>query len=399
MRTISRRSSFWVAAAIAAIALWTSAAPTVTYPLYAEEWKLTTSTTTAIFAVYPIVLVVALAVFGNLSDYIGRRSAMLIGLGLSFAGVVLFAAAPSVEWLFAGRALMGLGVALSLSPATAAMVDFSAPGQQKRASAVTTASTAVGIVLAVLVGGALIEYAPLPTHLNFVVLAVVVAVVWAFAWFLPRHTADEARGRWRPRGITVPRGIRHIFVIGAVSVTAAFLVGVIMLSLGADIAQELIQSDNALVNGSVLALNAAAIAVAAIALRNVRPVNLVMLGALATVVGLAVMFASSVQHSLPLFLVAAVITGFGYSLLFGGGLGIVSAAAPAHHRAGTLSAVYLISYFFQGTTALFLGALATGFDLQLALEVGAAVVSVFALAALVLAFTLGRGAQPVAAAA
>lgn len=391
MRTISRRSSFWVAAAIAAIALWTSAAPTVTYPVYAAEWKLTTSTTTAIFAVYPIVLVVALAVFGNLSDYIGRRSTVLVGLGLSFAGVVLFAAAPSVEWLFAGRAFMGLGVALSLSPATAAMVEFSAPGQEKRASAITTASTAVGLVLAMLIGGALIEYAPLPTHLNFIVLAVVIAVVWAFAWFLPRHSSAEARGRWRPRGITVPRDIRPVFAIGAISVTTAFLVGVIMLSLGADIAQELIQSDNALVNGAVLALNAAAIAVAAIALRNARPVTLVMGGAASTVVGLGVMLASSVQHSLALFLVAAVITGAGYSLLFGGGLGIVSAAAPAHHRAGTLSAVYLISYFFQGTTALALGALATSYDLQLALEIGAGLVSVFAVAALVLAITMGRG--------
>ena len=399
MRTISRRASFWVAAAIAAIALWTSAAPTVTYPLYASEWNLTTSTTTAIFAVYPIVLVVALAVFGNLSDYVGRRTAMLIGLGLSFGGVVLFAAAPSVEWLFAGRALMGLGVALSLSPATAAMVEFSAPGQEKRASAITTAATAVGLMLAMLVGGALIEYAPLPTHLNFIVLAVVVAVVWAFAWFLPRHTADEARGRWRPRGITVPRGIRHIFVIGAVSVTASFLVGVIVLSLGADIAQELIQSDNALVNGAVLALNAAAIAAAAIVTRKLKPVTLVMAGGAITVAGLAVMLASSAQHSLPLFLIAAVITGAGYSLLFGGGLGIVSASAPVHHRAGTLSAVYLISYFFQGTTALFLGALATGYDLQLALEIGAGIVAVFALGALVLGFTLGRGPRTAPAAA
>jgi MFS family permease len=399
MRTISRRSSFWVAAAIAAIALWTSAAPTVTYPLYASEWKLTTATTTAIFAVYPIVLVVALAIFGNLSDYIGRRAAMLLGLGASFVGVVLFAVAPSVEWLFVGRAFMGAGVALSLSPATAAMVDFSAPGQGKRASAITTASTAVGLMLALLVGGALIQYAPLPTHLNFVVLSVVVAVVAGFAWFLPRHTADEARGRWRPRGITVPRGIRRFFLIGAVSVTAAYGVGVIVLSLGADIAQELIQSDNTLVNGAVLALNAAAIAGAAIALRNVRPVNLVMIGAIATVVGLGVMLASSVQHSLPLFLVSAVTTGVGYSLLFGGGLGIVSSTAPVHHRAGTLSAVYLIAYFFQGATALFLGAIATGYDLQLALEIGAGIVTIFSVAALVLAFTLGRGRQTERAAA
>jgi MFS family permease len=391
MRTISRQASFWVAASIAAIALWTSAAPTVTYPLYAEEWNLTTSVTTAVFAVYPIVLVVALAVFGNLSDYIGRRSAMLLGLAASFVGVVLFAAAPSVEWLFAGRAFMGLGVALSLSPATAAVVEFSAPGQSKRAGSVTTAATAIGLVLATLIGGALIEYAPLPTHLNFIVLAIVIAVVAAFTWFLPRHTAAEAQGRWRPRGITVPRGIRHFFLIGAVSLVTAYGVGVIFLSLGADIAQELIGSDNALVNGAVLGLNAAAVAVGAIAMRNVAPNTLVILGGITVAAGLALLFASSLQHSLPLFLVTAVVTGFGYSLLFAGGLGVVSAAAPVHHRAGTLSAMYLIAYFVQGSLALFLGALATGSGLQLALEIGAAIVSAFGIAAVVLGITLGRG--------
>jgi MFS family permease len=111
------------------------------------------------------------------------------------------------------------------------------------------------------------------------------------------------------------------------------------------------------------------------------------------------MLASSVQHSLPLFLVSAVTTGVGYSLLFGGGLGIVSSTAPVHHRAGTLSAVYLIAYFFQGATALFLGAIATGYDLQLALEIGAGIVTIFSVAALVLAFTLGRGRQTEPAAA
>jgi MFS family permease len=384
MRTISRRASFWVSAAVAAIALWTSAAPTVSYPLYAQEWNLTPAVTTAIFAVYPIVLVLMLAVFGNLSDYIGRRSTILLGLGSSLIGVLLFAVAPSVGWLFAGRAFMGIGVALSLSPATAAIVEFSPIGQTKRASAITTASTAVGLILATLIGGALIEYAPFPTHLNYWVLAVVVSVVLAFAWFLPRHTAAESRGRWRPRTLAIPPGIRRHFAIGAVSVTAAYALGAVVLSLGADIAQTLIGSDNALVNGAVLALNALAIAVAAIAARNLRPATIVIAGGVAATVGMAVMVLSSVEHSLALFLVASIVTGVGYSFLFAGGLGIVSANAPSHHRAGTLSAVYLVAYFFQGVVALTLGAIATGSGLQLALEIGAGAIALFGIGAIVL---------------
>ena len=389
MRTLSRRASFWTSAAVAAIALWTSAAPTVSYPLYAVEWDLTPAVTTAIFAVYPIVLVVVLAVFGNLSDYIGRRATILFGLAGSLVGVLLFALAPSVEWLFVGRAFMGIGVALSLSPATAAIVEFSAPGQSARASSITTASTAVGLILATLVGGALIEYAPLPTHLNYAVLAVVVAAVLALAWFLPRHSSVESRGRWRPRGLAVPSGIRRHFAIGAIAVTAAYAVGAVVLSLGADIAHTLIGSDNSLVNGAVLALNAVAIAVAAIAGRGLRPLTIVIAGGGAAIVGMSVMVLSSVEHSIVLFLVASIVTGVGYSFLFAGGLGVVSANAPAHHRAGTLSAVYLVAYFVQGVVALTLGSIATGSGFQPALEIGAGAIAVFSIGAIVLSLAIG----------
>ena len=45
-RTLGRRASFLVAAAVVAHTLWTSAAPAVTYPLYAARWHLTPTVTT-----------------------------------------------------------------------------------------------------------------------------------------------------------------------------------------------------------------------------------------------------------------------------------------------------------------------------------------------------------------
>ena len=40
----------------------------MTYRLYAEEWRLTHTVTTGIFAIYPIVVVATLIRFGDLSD-------------------------------------------------------------------------------------------------------------------------------------------------------------------------------------------------------------------------------------------------------------------------------------------------------------------------------------------
>ncbi|KJC56971.1 hypothetical protein UP10_31480 [Bradyrhizobium sp. LTSPM299] len=87
--------------------LWTSAAPAMTYPLFAEEWHLTHTVTTGVFAIYPIVVAAVLVGFGDVSDYVGRRAAILWGVGASLFGTLLLALAPDVLWLFAGRAFMG----------------------------------------------------------------------------------------------------------------------------------------------------------------------------------------------------------------------------------------------------------------------------------------------------
>src|ERR1700722_20668104 len=98
--TLGQRASFWVAASVVVHTLWTSAAPAMTYPLYASEWHLAPAVITAIFAVYPLLVVGVLIAFGDLSDYIGRRTTMLLGLGASLVGVLLFAIAPNVYWIF-----------------------------------------------------------------------------------------------------------------------------------------------------------------------------------------------------------------------------------------------------------------------------------------------------------
>src|SRR5882757_3455301 len=191
---LGRRASLLVSAGVVSHTLWTSAAPALTYGLYAQEWHLTHTVTAGIFAVYPIGVVVMLVGFGGISDQIGRRATMLAGLFASLTGALLFAVAPDVWWLFAGRALMGIGVGLSVSPATAAILEFSSPEHAKSAASVTMAAQAVGFTAALLLGGALTKYAPWPTRLCFWVLAVFLVILLAATWLLPRYTVGNAGG-------------------------------------------------------------------------------------------------------------------------------------------------------------------------------------------------------------
>ncbi|MEV8376127.1 MFS transporter [Kribbella sp. NPDC056861] len=384
-RTLGRRATFWTAAAVAGLSLWTSAAPTTTYPLYARTWHLTPAATTAIFAVYPIVLVVFLLVFGQLSDFIGRRTAMLYGVGALLAGVLLFALAPSVGWVYAGRAVMGAGVGLALTPATAAVVEFSARGKAARASSITTAATAAGLALATIVGGALIQYAPAPQHLDFWVLLGVIALVVPFVWMMPRHTKDESQAPWRPRPIRVPKSIRLLYAAAALAVTTSFAFGSVFLALGAQLGRDLIGSTNIFVIGLVLAILSAVGGLTAIATRSVPAGRQVQLGTGTVLVALTLLQLSASAHSLPLFILTSLLGGISYGLLFSGGLGLISTHAPAHHRGGTVAAVYLVAYVGQGVVALSLGLIATASGLSTALLIGVLAIGVLAVSTFIVA--------------
>ena len=394
---LSERAGFWTAASVAGLALWASAAPSVVYPLYAEEWQLQPSVTTAIFAIYPIVLVPVLIVFGNLSDVIGRRAVILMGLGALTAGSVAFGLAPDLTWVFIGRALMGVGVGLSLSPATAAMVEFGGRDGARRASSATTAATATGLALATIVGGALVQYAPAPLHLSFWVLTAVTAIVGGFAFLLPRHTRDEGAGAWRPRLPRMPREERAAFTAGTLGISAAYAMGAIFLALGAQIARDLVRSDNAFLDGAIISLSAVTIGVVAVLARPLRPRAAVTLGPVLAIVGLGLLIVAGLDHSLPAFIASSLVAGAGYSLMFSGGLGLVTSSAPAHHRAAVISAAYVVGYLVQAVAALGLGVLATTSGLQFALELGAPVILLLGVAALVVANT-ARRRVPVAAA-
>ena len=95
-RTLGRRASFWVATAVVAPTLWTSAAPSMTYRLYAAEWSLTHTMTTTMFAVFPIVVVSVLICFGDISDYIGRRTVDLGAIAIASLSVSAISLAISI---------------------------------------------------------------------------------------------------------------------------------------------------------------------------------------------------------------------------------------------------------------------------------------------------------------
>ena len=382
---LGRRASLLVSAGVVSHTLWTSAAPALTYGLYAREWHLTHVVTAGMFAIYPIGVVVMLVGFGGISDQIGCRATMLAGLLASLAGALLFAVAPDVWWVFAGRALMGIGVGLAAGPSTAAILEFTNPERTKGAASVTMGAQAIGFAAALLLGGALTEYGPWPTRLCFWVLALFLVILLIGVWLLPRDTEGGAGSDWRSRMPFVPKHVRPVFTVSSTAMVAAYAFGVLVLSLGGQVEHDLIGSPNALVNGAVLSFFPIVMGAVGIVSRGLSPRVSLIVGALVSALGMVLLVLAVNFRDLVIYLLATAAAGGAYSLLFVGGLQVISAAAPERNRGSILSALYLLGYLSMGALALVLGAVATTQGLGFAVDLGALAIVLMNVATLVLA--------------
>ncbi|ORE94218.1 major facilitator superfamily protein [Stappia sp. 22II-S9-Z10] len=364
----------WVASGVVAHTLWTSAAPAMTYPLYAREWGLSTIETTLVFAVYPAVVVLVMLLAGDLADHVGRRRAMLWGLAASAAGVAVFAVAGNLAALIAGRVLMGVGVGLSAGPSAAAVAE-SAP-DRRTGAAITVAAQAAGLVAALTIDGAMIEHAPFPLHLPFAVLLVFILALMGLTAGL-EHAAARP-GRWRPHlpdlaGIGGPD-----LAVATIALVTAYAHGVMVAALGAQIAGTLVGSSSPTVNGLALALFPLAFGLVGLRFKVKDPRAAICVGALSTAAAMAFLAASILARDLVFFLAATFLSGVGYALLVAGGFQIIDAGSTAANRAGRISFALLFAYLVSGALALALGWLATRTGLSFSVFIGAGLMATLA---------------------
>ncbi|WP_256939557.1 MFS transporter [Arthrobacter sp. BF1] len=387
---LGKRGAFLSAAFVLALVLWSSGAPSTLYPSYAVKWDLAPVVITSIFATYPLALIVALPLFGNLSDLYGRRLVMIGGVLLIALSTLLFAFAPHVGFLFAGRALQGIGSGLAMGAATVSLIENNPRSNPRFASTMATVATATGLTLALFVSGLLSQFAPLPLVLSYIVLFVLALATMTTLLMTPSDR-PPTRHRWRPQAPHVPRGIRLSFMIATLSVVLAYSMGAIFLSLGAHMISAFAQTDNKAITGALLATSAASIGLTALLLGRVPARAQIWAGTALTVLSLAIMVAASIYGSVWLFLSWCLVGGIAYSLTFTGGLGLINSVAPKHHRGATLSFLYLIAYFFQAGTAIGVGALASSGTLSNAVTAAAATLTCLCLLAVILLKLPARG--------
>ena len=131
---------------------------------------------------------------GTLGDRLGRKKVMLAGVAVFCAGSVVCATATNVDWLIAGRVIMGLGAAAS-EPGTLSIIRHVYPDEGTRADALGVWAAVSGLALALgpVIGGLLVGYWSWRAIFWFNLVIGALALVMA-SLFVP-ETSDREEGR------------------------------------------------------------------------------------------------------------------------------------------------------------------------------------------------------------
>ena len=134
-----------------------------------------------LFGSFGVTLLTVSMPMGAVSDRIGRKPPMVIGLIALTASTLLFAFSTSLPWLFAARLVQGAADATTWVVGFALIADLYAPEERGRVTGIVMSGTTFAVILGPTMGGWLYELGGIRLPFLFVAVLAALSVV-AFLW-------------------------------------------------------------------------------------------------------------------------------------------------------------------------------------------------------------------------
>jgi MFS family permease len=362
---VSRNTGFALVAYAFLIAMVGTTLPTPLYPLYEQRYSFGELMVTVIFAVYAFGVIAGLLVFGNLSDEIGRKPVLMLGLALSAASALLFVFAGSLAPIFAGRVVSGLSAGVFTGTATAALVDLAPGGRRRLASFVAVIVNLGGLGLGTLLAGLLADHSSSPLRLPFIVDLGLLAPA-ALGLVAVPETVQRRAFRFKIQRLRVPSEVRGVFIRGATAGFASFAVtGVFGSVAPAFLGQVLGRTSHTLAGSIVFILFSASI-VGQLLVSRLSDRRALVFGCGLLVGGVGLLALALGIESLAALIVSASVVGIGQGLVLGAGLAAINQRAPVEHRGETASSFFAVMYVGLALPVIGVGLAAQAFSLRTA---------------------------------
>lgn len=339
------RGAFRWTAYVLAVTAFAAAVPTPLYPIYEQQFGFSSGILGLVFGAYTAGVLLTLFFVAPQAERVGRRRMLYLGMILTAVGAAGFAFAPGVVWLGLARVISGMGVGVTTSVATAAMSDLEPYRDQHHVARVAVAANFGGFAIGVVLSGFLVEYAPYPMELVYL-LPVLASLIGLFAVYVTPETAAALGSNLRIQiqRISVPPTLRRWFWVAAGGVAACYSIYGLFAALMPSYLRSDLGISSPLAAGAFVALMfgmAAATQLATAQIHDRRALLVgfpVLLGALVALVLI-----------LPLTLwtlMALVSAGLGVSvgLTFMGSVTLIDRVTPEERRGEILAGFYCAAY-------------------------------------------------------
>jgi MFS family permease len=338
-----------------AVVMMGAAIPTPLYPIYRHEINFSVLVVTFIFAAYPVGVLIALLLLGDLSDQVGRRRALLLALAVSVTSTLVFILVGGrTGGLLGARVLSGLSVGFTTGSASAYLAELYPVKLRTRASLLATMTTLGGVAIGPLLAGMLAQYAPLPTLVPYFVF--LVALLPATGLILvPEKSLTYDRFTFHVQRLALPDTDRAAFAAAAAAGFAAFTLLGLMTALAPTLLRQVLDTASHAIAGlAVFLLYTVATASQPLATRlSTRAAMLIGLGLLPA--GFILLLASLSLTSPALFVAGGVLGGSGVGFAFKTSLETVGRLAPDARRGEVMSSFFVACYLGLGLPVVGVG--------------------------------------------
>jgi MFS family permease len=382
-RRLSRSVAFTAIAAIFVTFSAASAAPSPLYVVYQHLWGFSATTLTIVFAVYVVGLIGSLLMLGALSDHIGRRPVLAAAIALEAVSLVLFLVAGNVPVLLAARLLQGIATGAAMTTLGAALVDLNPPHAPGRAGLINGIAPVSGLAVGALGCGALVQYAPSPTHFVYALLLAAMILAGLAVARIPETSARRpgAAASLSPR-LGVPARLRADVLALAPIIVASWALGGLYMSLGPSVAASVFGLSSHLVGGLVVTLLCGTGAITSFVLRKVPTARVLTLAASLLTIGAGIGVLGIEMSDITLATVGTVLSGIGFGASALASFGTLAVLAAPHERGELFAVALVIAYVAFSVPAVIAGLAATSVGLHTTALVYGGVVAVLGAAAL-----------------
>ncbi|MDX6431362.1 MAG: hypothetical protein QOE54_3728 [Streptosporangiaceae bacterium] len=333
-----------------------SSAPSPLYVVYQQRWGFSATTLTVVFAVYVFGLIGSLLVLGALSDHVGRRPVLAAAIALEAVALVLFIAAGDVTVLLFARVAQGIATGAAMTTLGATLVDLNPPHSPGRAGVVNGIAPISGLAVGALGCGALVQFAPGPTHLVFALLLSGMGLAAVAVARIPETSARRPGGltSLKPR-LGIPVRLRPDVYALVPILVAGWALGGLYLSLGPSVAAGLFGLSNHLVGGFVVTLLCGTGAVTAFVLRAWPTGRVLNVGAVLLTAGTALTLAGVQADSMALAGTGTALSGIGFGASALACFGTLARLSAPEERGELFAVAYVIAYLAFSIPAVLAG--------------------------------------------